>query len=72
MGIKKLLFDIVAKLCLTLLQPHGLQTARLFCPWDIPGKNTEAGCHFLLKGIFLIQGLNLHLLSCTGRRILYH
>ena len=20
---------------------------RLLCPWDIPGKNTEVGCHFL-------------------------
>ena len=49
-GIKKLLFYIVAQSCLTLLQPHGLQTARLFCPWDTPGKNTGAACHFLLQG----------------------
>ena len=28
-----------------------------------PGKNTRVGCHFLLQGIFLIQGLNLCLLS---------
>ena len=27
-----------------------------------PGKNTGLGCHFLQQGIFLIQGLNLHLL----------
>ena len=26
------------------------------CPWDFPGKNTGVGCHFLLQGIFLIQG----------------
>ena len=26
------------------------------------GKNTGAGCHALLQGIFLMQGLNLHLL----------
>ena len=26
------------------LQPHGLQPARLLCPWDFPGKNTEVGC----------------------------
>ena len=31
------------------------------CPWDSPGKNTGAGCHFLLRGIFLAQGLNLRL-----------
>ena len=37
--------------------------ARLLFPWDFPGKNTEVGCHFLLQGIFLSQGLNLHLLN---------
>ena len=41
-----------------LLRPHGLQPARLLCPWDSPGKNTGVGCHFLLQGIFLTQGLN--------------
>ena len=29
---------------------------------DFPGKNTGVGCHFLLQGVFLTQGLNLHLL----------
>ena len=38
---------------------HRLQPARLFCPWDFPGKNTRAGCHFLQQRIFLTQGLNL-------------
>ena len=33
------------------LQPHGLQPARLLCPWDSPGKNTGVGCHSLLQGI---------------------
>ena len=37
-------------------------------PWtvahqDFPGKNTRVGCHVLLQGIFLTQGLNLSLLS---------
>ena len=27
-----------------------------FSPWDFPGKNTGVGCHFLLQGIFLMQG----------------
>ena len=36
-----------------LLQPHGLQPARLLCPWDSPGKNTGEGYHFLLQRIFL-------------------
>ena len=31
------------------LQSNGLQPARLLCPWDFPGKNTEVGCHFLLQ-----------------------
>ena len=43
------------------LQPYGLQPTRLLCPWDSPGKNTRVNCHFLLLGIFLTQGLNLHL-----------
>ena len=34
------------------------------------GKNTGVGCHFLLQGIFLIQGSNLCLLHC--RQTLYH
>ena len=29
---------------------------------DSPGKNTGVGCHFLLQGTFLTQGLNPHLL----------
>ena len=31
-------------------------------PWNFPGKNTGGFCHFLLQGIFLTQGSNLHLL----------
>ena len=53
---------LVAKLCLALLRSHGLQPTRLLCPWDFPGKDAGVGCHFLLQGIFLIQGLNPHLL----------
>ena len=45
------------------LQPYGLQSARLFCPWNFPGKNTRMGCHALLQGIFLTQGWNPHLTS---------
>ena len=45
------------------LRLHGeWPAARLLCPWDSPGKNTGVGCHFLLQGIFLTQGLNLWLL----------
>ena len=45
-----------------LLHTHGLQPARLLCPWDSPGKNIGVGCHFLLQGIFLTRGLNLSVL----------
>ena len=46
------------------LRPHGLQPTRLLCPWDSPGKNTGAGCHFFLQGIFPTQGSNPDLLHC--------
>ena len=52
------------------LRPCGLYCARLFYPWDFPGKNTGVGCHFLLQGIFLIQGWCPHVLHC--RWILNH
>ena len=44
------------------LWSHGLWPTRLLCPWDCPGKNTGAGCHALLQGIFPTQGSNLCLL----------
>ena len=28
------------------LRLHGMQPARLLCPWDSPGKNTGVDCHF--------------------------
>ena len=31
------------------VQPHRQQPTRLHRPWDSPGKNTGAGCHFLLQ-----------------------
>ena len=55
------------------LQPHGLYPTRLLCPWISPGKNTGAGCHFLLQGIFLTQGSNPYLWHLLhSRRIIYH
>ena len=52
------------------LQPHGLQPVRFLCPWNFPGKNTGVGCHFLLQGIVLTQGLNPGLPHC--RKTLYN
>ena len=31
---------VVSSVVSDSLQPHGLQPARLLCPWDCPGKNT--------------------------------
>ena len=55
----------VAQSCPTL-RPPGLEPTRFLSPWHFPGKNTEAGCHFLVQGIFPTQGLKhcrLHFLS---------
>ena len=54
------------------LRPHGLQPARLLCPWESPGKSTGVGCRALLQGIFPTRGLNLGLLCLLHcRQILY-
>ena len=37
--------------------------SRFLCPWDYPRKDAGVGCHFLLQGFFLTQGLNLCLLQ---------
>ena len=37
------------------LWPHGLQPARLLCPWDSSGKNTGVGHHFLLHWLIVPQ-----------------
>ena len=51
---------LVPQLCLTLCdhRDHDLPDSSVHSP----GKNTGVGCHFILQGIFLIQGLNLCLL----------
>ena len=48
-------------LCESMDFHHGLQS-RFLWPQNSPGKNTGVGCHFLLQGIFLTQGLNPGLL----------
>ena len=47
------------------LQTHGLQSARLLCPWNVQARKW-VGCHFLLQGIFPNQGSNPHLLHLLG------
>ena len=46
------------------LRPHELQSTRLLCPQDSPGKNTGVTCHSLLRGIFPTKGLNPGFPNC--------
>ena len=69
MGLEHLFSHMFFSACLFILsvtsnslQPTGLQTAWLLCPWNFPGNNTGMGQYFLLQGISLTQGLNLQLL----------
>ena len=55
---QKWLVLCVCSVMSNFLWPHGIQPARLLCPWDSPGKDTGVDCHFLLQGIFLTQGLS--------------
>ena len=50
------------------MQPRGLQSVRLLCPWDFPGKSPGAGCPALLWGIVPTQGSNLSLLCLLHLR----
>ena len=55
---------LVTKLCPTVLGLHGLQTTKLFCPWDFPGKNTGLGCQFLVQEMFVY--MKVYLQSSVG------
>ena len=44
------------------LQPHGLQPARILCPWDFPDKNTVVSCHFLL---------HIYIVACANASFLF-
>ena len=58
--------SLVAQLCPTDLRPHGLQPTRLLYLWDVPGKNTGVGCHFLNGGFQ--GGLSGKESSCQFKR----
>ena len=60
----------VAQSCPTLCNPRDCSAPGSSVHGDSPGKNTGVGCHALLQGIFLSQGLNSGLPHC--RRTLYH
>ena len=61
----------VAQLCLTLCNPVDCSLPGSSVRGMFPGKSTGVGCHFLLQGIFLTQGLNSCLFSLLHWRILY-
>ena len=52
------------------MRPLRRQPTRLPRPWDSPGRNTGAGCHFLLQESFPTQGSKPGLPYC--RQTLYH
>ena len=66
----------VAQSCPTLCNPMDCSLSGSSVQGIFPGKNTGVGCHFLLQGSFLTQGVNpcpLHLLHCLGDSLtLYH
>ena len=49
--------------------PWIVACTKLLHPWDFQGKSTGVGCHFLLHGIFPMQGSNPGLSHC--RQTLY-
>ena len=53
---------LLSHFCCVLLFATPWTVAHQAPLWDSPRKNTRVGCHFLLQGIFLTQGLNPHLL----------
>ena len=64
---------LVTKSCPAFCDPMGSQGVACKAPLSMgfSSKNTEVGCHFLLQGIFLTQGSNLHLLQWwTGALLL--
>ena len=60
---------VCAQLCLTLCDPMDCSPPGSSVHGDSPGQNPGVGCHALLQGIFLTQGLNPGLPNC--RWVLY-
>ena len=60
----------VAQLCPTLCDPMDCSLHQAPPSMGFSRQGYRVGCHFLLQGIFLIQGLNLGIPHC--RQTLYH
>ena len=59
---------LVTQLCPTLCDPVDCSLPGFSIHGDSPGKNTRAGCHVLLQGIFPTKGPNPHLLHLLYRQ----
>ena len=71
--MKKLLIvrkESVAQLCLTIYDPMDYSPPGCSIYGTLQATPSGVGCHFLLQGIFLIQGSNPGVLHC--RWTLYH
>ena len=69
------IYVCVAQSCLTVCDPMDCSPAGSSVHGIFSGKNTGVGCHFLLWGIFLTQGLNpvlLHLLHWQAESLILH
>ena len=58
----------VASVVSDSVRSHGLQPARLFCPWNSPGKNTGVGCCAVLQGS--VKYINTNVIN-TPHIVLY-
>ena len=58
--------------CVWLLETPWTVAHRVTLSMEFSSKNIGVDCHFLLQGIFLMQGLNLCLLCLLHWQILYH
>ena len=72
-AILELTVDSVTQSCLTLCGPMAYSPARLFCPWNFPGKYTGVGCLFYTRGSAQPRDwTQVSCISCIGRWILHH
>ena len=55
----------VPQLCPTVCDPTECSLPGSSVHRNFPGKNTRIGCHFLLQGIFPVQGSNPHLIHTS-------
>ena len=62
MHIRTYIYVLSCSIVSDSLGPHGLSSPISSVHWIFSSKYTGTRCHFLLQGIFLTQGSNLHLL----------